>query len=104
METSASVSVTSGEFASQIRAVTDPLSQQLAHLRELLRELKNEQMNRRHDEITSSKTDSSSSGSGGRSDSGWLPFERKVFWWKFFCWYVFFHLPYMLIDLLFLTF
>ena len=50
IEASASVSVTSGEVARQIKAVTDPLSQQLAHLCELMREIRNEQVNRRHKE------------------------------------------------------
>ena len=41
-EISWSISVTSGEVARQMRAVTDPVTQQLGHLCELMRELKNE--------------------------------------------------------------
>ena len=40
IETSSSVSLTFGEFARPIRGVTDPLSQQLAHLCELMRNLR----------------------------------------------------------------
>ena len=68
LDTSRSVSITSEEVARQIKAVTDPLLQQLAHICELMRELKNEQLNRRHEETASARTASSFSGSGGRSD------------------------------------
>ena len=66
IETSPSVS---DEVAWQIKPVIDPLSQQLAHLCELMRELRNEQVNRRHEETASSRAASSSLGSIGRSDT-----------------------------------
>ena len=68
LETSPSVSVTSEEVARQIKAVTNPLSQQLAYLCEIMRELRNEQVNRRHEETASSRAARSSSGIGGWSD------------------------------------
>ena len=43
---SSSVSVTSEDIAQQIKAVSDLLTQQLAHLCELMLELRNEQMSR----------------------------------------------------------
>ena len=67
METSPSVSVTSEDVARQIRAVTDALSEHLAHLCESMREFKNEQLDRRHEETGSSRTASSSSGRDSRS-------------------------------------
>ena len=69
METSTSVSITSEAVDRQIRAVIDPPSQQLAHLCELMRELKNEQSNRRYKQTASSRVASSSSGSGSWSDN-----------------------------------
>ena len=65
IETSTSVSVTPEEVARQIRAVTDPFSQQLAHLCELMRELKNEQANRRHEQTTFSRIASRLTAAGG---------------------------------------
>ena len=62
-ETSSSVSVTFEEVACQIKAATDPLTQRLANLCELMQELKNEQTNRRHEETASSRTASTSAGS-----------------------------------------
>ena len=67
-QTSSSVSVTSEEVARRIKAVTDPLIQQLTHLCELMRELRNEQPHRRHEETASSRTVSASTGNVGRSD------------------------------------
>ena len=64
IETSRSVSVTR-----QIKAATDPLTQQLAHLFQLMQELRNEQAHRRHEETASSRSAISSSGSAGRSDT-----------------------------------
>ena len=64
-----SISVMSAEVARQIETVTDPPTQQLAHLCELMQELRNEQAQRRHEETASSRTASSSSGSSGRSDT-----------------------------------
>ena len=49
VETSPSVSVTSEKFARQIKPATDPLTQQLAHLFELLQELGSEIGARRHE-------------------------------------------------------
>ena len=66
---SSSVSVTSEEVARQIKAATDPLTQQLAHLYESMQELKNEQAHRRHEETASSRTASTSAGSTNRSDN-----------------------------------
>ena len=68
IETSANVFVTSEKVARQIKAVTHPLSEQLTHPCELIRELRNEQVIRRHDE-TASRAPSPSSGSSGPSDS-----------------------------------
>ena len=65
-----SISVTSEEVACQIRANTDPLTQQLAHLCELMRELENEQADRRHVETTSFRATNFSSSNTNRSDSG----------------------------------
>ena len=48
VENSSSVSVTSEKTALQIRAVIDPILQQLAHLLELMRETKSEQSSRCH--------------------------------------------------------
>ena len=53
-ETSSIVSVTSVEVARQVKAVTDPLTQHLAHLCQWMQKLRNEQANRRHEETASS--------------------------------------------------
>ena len=68
-ETSPSVSVTSEGVARQIKAVTDPLTQQLAHLCELRQKLRNEQAHRCHEEAASPRAASTSTGSAGRSDT-----------------------------------
>ena len=68
IETSSSEAVTSEDVERQLRAVTDPLTQQLAHLCELMKELWDEQTHRRHEETTSSRTASTSAGSTSRSD------------------------------------
>ena len=47
--TSTKVSATSEEVALQVKAVMDPLTQQLAHLCELMKELGNERGHRRHE-------------------------------------------------------
>ena len=65
---SPSASLTSEENARQITVVTDPLTQQLAHLCELLEELRNEPAHRRHKETASLKAACSSTGNAGRSD------------------------------------
>ena len=74
VETSSSVSVTSEEVARQIKVVTDPLTQQSAHLCELLLELRNEQAQRHHEETAPSIAANSSSGSAGG------PGSDKFFW------------------------
>ena len=68
-ETSSGEVVTSEDVERQIRAVTDPLTQQLAHLYELMKELRDAQTHRRQEETASSRTVSSSSSSTRRSDS-----------------------------------
>ena len=68
IETSPSVKIMSEEVARQIRTQTDPLSHQIAHFCDLMRELKNQQVNRRHEETASSRSATSSSDSSGRSD------------------------------------
>ena len=74
----------SDDDSRQIRSVTDPLTQLVAHLWELMRELKNEQVNGRHEETDSFKAASSTSGIGNRSDiSSVTPFtfNKKVDFW-----------------------
>ena len=70
LETSPSVSITFEEGTQQFVADIDPLTQQLPHVFDLMRGLKIEQVNRRHEDTTSSRTASSSSGSGTRFGSG----------------------------------
>ena len=69
VQKSSSASVTSEEAVRQIRALNYRLTQLLAHLCKLMRELRNEQANRRHGETASSRAASWTSGSGSRSDS-----------------------------------
>ena len=60
IENSSRFSVTSEEVAQKIRPVTELLApQQLAHICELMRELKNEQTNRRYEETASFRATSS---------------------------------------------
>ena len=66
-ENSSNVSVTSQEVSRQIKAVTDPLLEQLAGFWELMRDLENEQANRRQEETNSFRAASSLSGGGNRS-------------------------------------
>ena len=68
-ETSPSVFVTSEEVAPQMKTVTYPLTQILAHLCELLQEPRNEQPHRRYEETACSKTAGTSTRSAGRSDT-----------------------------------
>ena len=75
-ETSPSESVSSEDVARQIKAVKDPLTQQLALLWELLKELRDEQALRRHEETASSRAASTSTGRKSRSDNQW----RHVKW------------------------
>ena len=56
VQNSKSASVMSEEVACQMKAITDPLTQQLAHLYQVLHELKNEQASRRHQDASSFKT------------------------------------------------
>ena len=86
IETSSSEAVTFEDVERQIRAVTDPLTQQLAHLCELMKELRDVQTHRRHEETVSSRTAGTSAGSTSRSDNGRAQkkfaidlFERSVF-------------------------
>ena len=67
-ETATSVSVTSENIECQVRAVTDPLTQQLVHFCELMKEIRDEQAPRRHQETTSSRAASTSTSSTIRSD------------------------------------
>ena len=60
-QNSPSVCVTSHEVVRLTRAATNPLTQQLGHFCELMRELKNEQANRRHEDITSFRAAGSTS-------------------------------------------
>ena len=69
IETSSSEAVTSEDVERQIRAVTDPLTQHLAHLCELSKELREAHTHRRHEETASSRVTSSFTGKTGRSDS-----------------------------------
>ena len=66
---STSLTVTSQEVVRQIKAVTDPLRQQLEHLSELLHELRNEQSDESHEETASFRSAKSSSCSRTRSDT-----------------------------------
>ena len=67
-ETSPSVSVRSEEVVRQIKALTDPLTQQLAHFCELMQDFRIEQAHRRHEETASSRAATTSTGCAGRSD------------------------------------
>ena len=69
IETSTSEAGTSEDVERQIRAVTDPLTQQLAHLCELMKELWDAHAHRRHEETTSSIATSSSTGGTIWSDN-----------------------------------
>ena len=72
--TAPSVSITFEKVARQIKAVTDPVTQQLAQICELMQVIRNEQTHRRHEEIASSRTASTSTGSADRFDSGFSVF------------------------------
>ena len=78
-EKPSSVSITGEEVARPIRAVTDLLKQQSAHLCELMRELKKEQTNRRHEETTCFKATSSWSVTDSRSDLVTEPQDPSLF-------------------------
>ena len=69
-------------FALQIKAVNDPLTQQIAHLCKLMQELRNEQALIRHEETASLKATSSTSGNAGHSETRMLylksDWTRKV--------------------------
>ena len=68
-ETSLTAFVTSEEVACQTKAVADPLAQHLAHLCDLMQELRNEQAHRRYDQTAYSRTSTASAGSAGGSDT-----------------------------------
>ena len=63
--TSPSESVTFQDVARQIEAVTDQLTQQLIHLCELMKELRNEQAQRRHEVAASPTAVSASTAQAG---------------------------------------
>ena len=63
-----SESVTSEDVVRQIRAVTNPLTQELAHLWEVMKELRDERAHRRHEQTASSRAASTSTGSASWSD------------------------------------
>ena len=66
IETSPSEAVIFEDVAHQIKAVTDLLTQQLAHLCELMKQLRDGQTHRRHDETASSGAASTSTSLSGR--------------------------------------
>ena len=66
--TSPSESITFEKVACQIKSLTDPLTQQLAHPSELMKEIRDEQAHRRHEQTASSTAASTSTGSTSRSD------------------------------------
>ena len=68
-EASPSEAVASEDVERQIRAVTDPLTQQLAQFCALMNELVDADTQRRHKETTSSRATGSSTGSMSRSDN-----------------------------------
>ena len=69
IETVSNVSVTSEEVARHIKAATDPYTQQLAHLYELMQELKVEQPHSRNEETASSGAAKTSADSTSWSDT-----------------------------------
>ena len=68
IETSPSEAVTSEAVGRKIGAVTDSLTEQLAHLCELMKELRHGQTQRRHGETAPSRATSISTGRTSRSD------------------------------------
>ena len=76
---STSVSVMSEEVAWQIKAVFDSLTQELTHFCKLLRELRDEQFTRCHEQTASFRAACSSSCSSSRSDTVW---SQTLTWWK----------------------
>ena len=91
-ETSPSVSFMSEEVARQIKSVANPLIQKLAHLCQPMPELRNEQVNRHHEETASSRAANSSSGSAGLSD---MKFSARFIFlpYHFLRYYLLYHLP-----------
>ena len=69
IETSSSEAVTSEDVERQIRAVTDPLTQQLGHLCELMKELRDAHTHKHHEETASSRATRSSTGGTNLSDN-----------------------------------
>ena len=72
IETSSSEALTPEDVERQIRPVKDPLTQQLAHLCELMKELRDAQAHRRHKETASSRTASTSASSTSWSDGNFM--------------------------------
>ena len=68
IETTPCEAVTPESVARQISAVTDPLTRRLVHLRELMKELRDEQAQRRHEEAASCRAASTFTGSASHSD------------------------------------
>ena len=77
IETSPSEAVTSEDLERQIRTVTDRLTQQLAHLCQLMKDLRDTHTHRCHEKTASSRATSSSTGGTSRSD-------RKYGAWFYF--------------------
>ena len=69
IEASPGVSITYEELKRQIKAVTDPLNQQLAQRCELMQELRCEKAHRRHEETACTRATISSSTIAGLFDT-----------------------------------
>ena len=74
LETLPSETFTSEDVERQIRAVTYPLIQQLAHLCHLIKELRDAHTQRRHEESASSRATTSSTGGTSLSDTSFSIF------------------------------
>ena len=75
IKTSPSEAVTSEDVEVQIRAIADPLTQQLARPCELMKELRVEHTQRRHEETAFSRATSSSTGGTSQSDKYQLNYQ-----------------------------
>ena len=71
IETSSSEAITFEDVERQIRAVTDPLTQQVAQLCELMKELRDAHTHIGHEETASPKATSSSTGGTNWSDNNY---------------------------------
>ena len=69
IEPSSCEAITSEDVERQIRAVIDPLTQQLAHLCELMKDVRDAKTHRHHEETASSRATSSSTGGTSWSDT-----------------------------------